>query len=107
MVTFDQHGAIYIPSNTAAPRPNSRPAERVSVPEAEVQKVDLASSRTKARPVTYSKPSGQATQPSAMVSDTLRELTPAGNSPKALIATKAFLDVAHFDGGVQLVDAYA
>lgn len=107
MLTIDQHGAIYVPSNISSPRPNPLSNDRGRAPETEAQTVDLSSSSAKQRPVTYSKPLGQAVQPSATVSNTERELTPISSDRKALVASKAFLDVAHFDGGVQLVDAYA
>lgn len=73
--------------------------------------MDLASSRNKTATVTYSNPA-EAMQPrqkaqAAAFSDIPRELTPASPHPKALIASQTFLDIAHFDGGTHLVDAYA
>lgn len=109
MVTIDQNGRIYTPPSAPSPGPSPQPPSRASTSEA--QTVNLDSSRNKASAVTYSNPS-EAKQlrqnaPAAAFSDAPRELKPASSHPKALIASQTFLDIAHFDGGTHLVDAYA
>lgn len=112
MMIIDHHTGRYAPINTgnvgpnrptsiANSQPKARPAADVTV----VLSGSSTSIRTSA--ATYSNPAQQRQTPESVFSDTIRELAPTGTHPKALFASKTFLDIAHFDGDSRLVDVYA
>lgn len=78
--------------------------------------MQLSRGSIESRPVTYHKyavniaaeqPEPQRASDGSGITYAVRELTALAAHPKMLLASKTFLDIAHYDSGTHLVDVYA
>ena len=107
MTSISQHNGLYTLQPLARPASGSTPSKTGQV-QSQRSTVELSQDGAKAENFTYTKTGAtKAKTQDADFSAAFRELTPLNAHPKALAASKTFLDIAHYDSGIHLLDVYA
>lgn len=110
MMTIDHQVGLYAPITTSSPSPRNPGSQAKEQAPKESSTVHLSGNTAQPSAPTYSRPSGLPSPTATLFSEvgsSVRELTPVSAHPKALMASRTFLDIAYFDGGPQLLDVYA